>query len=166
MATGRSPGSSTTFVTKNFGYSMWRGFSTFTHFAIALQLGFHCLLRTGELLQVQAKDITVSGEYVHLYLGQTKTSFRNANVDAVHIQHRHLALLVRTWKSSVHKDSYLLSMSSTAFRSMFSKALEESVELFFQALFPTSWWRHPAFLCLSKLFRQFFAQKPSWSQSL
>eukprot|EP00438_Fugacium_kawagutii_P025114 Skav225308 [mRNA] locus=scaffold23:63154:63951:- [translate_table: standard] len=97
--------------------------SAHPQFALALQLGFHCLLRTGELMHVQAKDVTVTGEHLHVYLGQTKTSFRNANVDAVHVQHRHLAALLLLWKQSVHKDAYLLSMSPTSFRTLFNKAL-------------------------------------------
>ena len=54
------------------------------YMGIALRMGFHAVLRTGELLQIQAKDVNVKDDFVHLYLGQRKTSCRNANVDAVH----------------------------------------------------------------------------------
>ena len=51
------------------------GHTTKSSLGLALQLGFHALLRTGELLQLQAKDCTVQQDHIHLFLGQTKTSF-------------------------------------------------------------------------------------------
>ena len=96
------------------------------YLGVALQLGFHALLRTGELLQLQAKDVTVKDDFVHLYLGHTKTSFRNANVDAVHFRHHQVALLLKSWLSTASKHDFLVPDSSTKFRSLFSQALKET----------------------------------------
>lgn len=96
------------------------------HWALALQLGFHALLRTGELLQLQAKDCTVQQDHIHLFLGQTKTSFRNANVDSVHFRHHQLALLLDAWKNSVRKNGYLVDCSNTAFRTWFARGLRDT----------------------------------------
>ena len=60
------------------------------------------------------------------YTWQTKTSCRNANVDAVHFRHHQVALLLKTWLSTADKDGFLVPDSSTKFNSWFSQALKES----------------------------------------
>ena len=93
---------------------------------VALQVGFHALLRAGELFQIQANDVTVKDDFVHLYLGQTKASCRNANVDAVRFRHHQVALLLKTWLSTADKDGFLVPDSSITFSSWFSQALKET----------------------------------------
>ena len=65
-------------------------------------------------------------DFVHLYLGQTKTSCGNASVDAVHFRHHQVALLLKSWLSSASKDDFLVPDSSAKFRSWLSRALKET----------------------------------------
>lgn len=97
--------------------------STKPSWALGLQVAFHGLLRTGELLQLQAKHITCKQQFIHLHLGQTKTSFRNANVDSVHFAHSQVSLLLQAWKSVARDTDYLIDASSTTFRAWFASGL-------------------------------------------
>ena len=72
------------------------------------------------------KDVTVKDDFVHLYLGQTKTSCGNASVDAVHFRHHQVALLLKSWLSSASKDDFWVPDSSAKFRSWLSRALKET----------------------------------------
>ena len=97
---------------------------------VALQVGFHALLRAGELFQIQANDVTVKDDFVHLYLGQTKASCRNANVDAVRFRHHQVALLLKTWLSTADKNGFLVPDSSTTFSSWFFTSSERNLFAF------------------------------------
>ena len=90
---------------------------------MGLQVAFHGLLRTGELLQIPAKHITCKQQYIHLHLGRTKTSFRNANVDSVHFAHSQISLLLQAWKSVACDTDYLIDASSTTFQAWFASGL-------------------------------------------
>ena len=126
LATGRGAGSGPPFSLQTLAIFCGWAHQQNPHWALALQLGFHALLRTGELLQLQAKDCTVQQDHIHLFLGQTKTSFRNANVDSVHFRHHQLALLLGAWKNSVRKNAYLVDCSNTAFRTWFARGLRDT----------------------------------------
>ena len=86
-------------------------------------MAFHGLLRTGELLQIPAKHITCKQQYIHLHLGQTKTSFRNASVDSVHFARSQISLLLQAWKSVACDTDYLIDASSTTFQAWFASGL-------------------------------------------
>lgn len=104
----------------NFGYILWLG--SF-HQTMGVASGFSRFIRTGELLQIPAKHITCKQQYIHLHLGQTKTSFRNANVDSVHFAHSQISLLLQAWKSVACDTDYLIDASSTTCQAWFASGL-------------------------------------------
>jgi hypothetical protein len=93
--------------------------------SLGLQLAFFALLRKGAHVQANY-NITSRDDHVHLYLGQTKMSFRNAGVDAVHFGHHHVAELLQAWKAVANPEDYLIHASACAFRCWFAKGLLEN----------------------------------------
>lgn len=93
--------------------------------ALGLYLGFKGLLRTGELLNVQAKDIVLSArsDTGILYLSLTKTAALNPGSGHITIHDRCLLHLLRPWKTVAPPDQFLVSWSSSKFRSEFHRAL-------------------------------------------
>lgn len=96
--------------------------------ALGLYLGFKGLLRTGELLNVQAKDLILSakGDTAILYLGLTKTAAHNPATGHITIQDRTLIHLLKLWKSICSPDQFLIDYSSAKFRTIFAKALKDT----------------------------------------
>ena len=67
--------------------------------ALAMCLGFHALLRSGELLQVTNQDIICSDDLVVVHLAQTKMAARNAGVESTSFRHAKVAFMLQAWKS-------------------------------------------------------------------
>ena len=95
--------------------------------ALALHLAFRALLRTGELLALESKDMVLSpttGTAV-LYLGLTKTGARNPAANSVSFKDFDLIHRLHTWKSALQHTVPLIPWSATYFRTMFATALRE-----------------------------------------
>lgn len=94
--------------------------------ALALQVAFYSLLRTGELLSVQAKHVSVRpGKPIAVInLCETKVSGRRAMNEAVTLSQPHLVKQIAAWKSSVLSTSFLVPLSAHAFRAAFRDALK------------------------------------------
>ena len=93
--------------------------------ALAVFLAFRCLLRTGEMLAVTARDIVIPANSFSgvLYLGDTKTSGRNPNAGMVNLTDPTLVCLLKAWKSTVSPHAALIPWSSTKFRALFEQGL-------------------------------------------
>ena len=96
--------------------------------ALGVYLAFRCLLRTGELLSLHAKDIIVPPHAVSgvLYLGLTKTGQRNPHAGTVTFTDRTLAARLRAWKHTVAPDTPLIHWSAAQFRAQFKASLQEA----------------------------------------
>ena len=94
--------------------------------ALGIHVAFRCLLRTGELLALQARDIVITPKSptAVLYLGLTKTGARNPHAGTVSLQDTTLVRQLSKWKKSTKPDSYLIPVSSSHFRSVFKAALD------------------------------------------
>lgn len=94
--------------------------------ALALMLGFHGLLRTGELLRITSQDIICSGDLVVVNLGQTKMAARNAGVESTSFRNREVSLMLQAWKAVHQPSALLVHVSPTSFRQWFSRGLEKT----------------------------------------
>ena len=96
--------------------------------ALAVYLAFRCLLRTGELLALKAKDIVIPPKSASavLYLGLTKTGQRNPHAGTVTFTDLPLAHRLRLWKGAVPSHTPLVPWSAPKFRSKFKAALQEA----------------------------------------
>jgi len=93
--------------------------------ALAVFLAFRCLLRTGEMLAVTARDIVIPSNSCSgvLYLGDTKTSGLNPNAGMVSLTDPTLVFLLKAWKSTISPHTALIPWSSTKFRVLFEEGL-------------------------------------------
>ena len=93
--------------------------------ALGIQVAFYCWLRTGELLSVQAKHVSVRpGKPIAVInLCETKVSGRRAMSEAVTLSQPHLVKQLTAWKSAVLSNSFLIPISAHAFRAAFREAL-------------------------------------------
>eukprot|EP00438_Fugacium_kawagutii_P007999 Skav234605 [mRNA] locus=scaffold5214:352284:358006:- [translate_table: standard] len=104
------------------GYCLFKGLH---HFALSLLLCFHGLLRTGELLDVRARNIAVTdpkGPAV-ISLGFTKSGKRQGAAESVTINSEDVCRRLLQWKNSVHPNS-LLTGTNYAWRKQFASILE------------------------------------------
>lgn len=94
--------------------------------ALGVHLAFRALLRTGELLALESKDIVVSPNLCTavLYLGLTKTGARNPAAGTVHITDVDLVSRIKYWQQSLHHSQRLIPWSGSRFRQVFHSALE------------------------------------------
>ena len=67
-------------------------------FACMLALGFHGLLRTGELLKVTSQDLELSRECGILSLQQSKSGLRHGSSEAVALRDSLTLQLLDTWR--------------------------------------------------------------------
>ena len=93
--------------------------------ALGLGVAFRCLLRTGELLALQARDVVIpAGSHsAVLYLGETKTSPRYPHAGTVSCHDATLVDLLRMWKSTCDPEAFLVPWTQSRCRSAFSSAL-------------------------------------------
>ena len=92
------------------GYSLFKGLHLF---AISLLVGFHGLLRTGELLGLKARHISVShpkGPAV-ISLGLTKGGKRQGASESVTIHAEDVCRRLHQWKAIATPDSFLCGAS-------------------------------------------------------
>ena len=68
--------------------------------ALALYVAFRFLLRTGEILALENRDILISDSTVILFLGITKTGPRNPHSGSANLVDLRLASLLRKWKQT------------------------------------------------------------------
>ena len=94
---------------------------------MALQVGYYGLLRTGELLSLQAKNISVSeaADFAVLDLGLTKTSHsqRAGAADSVTVRIAHTCQQLQKWKVSHKPEDFLVPASPYLFRKLFREGL-------------------------------------------
>jgi hypothetical protein len=104
------------------GYSLFKEWTTF---ALSLLLGFHGLLRTGELLSVRAKHISVAtpkGPAV-VSLGLTKSGKRQGSAESVTVHSEDVCRRLYQWKTQVTSET-LLTGASHSWRKRFADVLE------------------------------------------
>eukprot|EP00435_Cladocopium_sp_Y103_P024855 s3415_g6.t1 len=94
-------------------------------FACMISLGFHTLLRTGEMLQVACKDLEISSQGGVLSLPQTKSGLRSGTFEAVAIRDHLTLQLLDTWKvvSNPSLGDKLWPFSAQRFRDTFRRYL-------------------------------------------
>ena len=84
--------------------------------ALALLIGFHCCLRTGELLNLRIRDINVSKTGGSVALPVTKTSRRKAAAEFVTIEDPQLLKLLHHYLPKFSQDEFLVRETPTQFR--------------------------------------------------
>lgn len=93
--------------------------------ALGLYIGFRFLLRTGELLLLENRDILVADSTVILFLGLTKTAPRNPHSGTANLVDLHLANLLRRWKATHALHDSFFCWSPQRFRAIFQQVLED-----------------------------------------
>ena len=93
-------------------------------FALSLMVGFHGLLRTGELLGLQAFQVHITGKSqpAVISLGLTKSGRRHGAAESVTITERSVIAVLWLWKQSVGPHTFLTAKPH-AWRQMFSECL-------------------------------------------
>ena len=93
-------------------------------FALSLLVGFHGLLRTGELLGLQAWQIHMTGKKspAVVSLGWTKSGKRQGAAESITITERSVLHILWLWKQSVDQHEFLTSKPH-AWRNLFSDCL-------------------------------------------
>ena len=92
--------------------------------ALSLLLGFYGMLRTGEVLGVRCKDVTVDArqQTAVVALGYTKGGKRTGAAESITIQVSEVVRRLHQWKSA-HKPATLLTPPAHTWRKKFSDAL-------------------------------------------
>ena len=94
-------------------------------FALSLLLGFHALLRTGELLALQARRITVTSKKgpAILSLGLTKTGKRQGAAESVTVHNEDVCRRLHQWLAQSKANDFLTGPSHT-WRKYFNEILK------------------------------------------
>ena len=100
-----------------------RGQKEYPKYVLGCLVAYYGLLRTGELFKLQRKHVTVVRMRVHLFLGETKMSARNASTDSTTFEHRLVAFLLQCWVSVSPPEEYLVPGPPQAFRAWLKQAL-------------------------------------------
>ena len=105
------------------GYSLFKGWPLF---ALSLLLGFHGMLRTGEILALTKGHVTVSSlnQTALLSLGLTKSGKRQGAAESVTIHLQDAIRRLAAWVQTPHASTHLCP-SSTNWRTQFSQVLEK-----------------------------------------
>ena len=104
------------------GYSLFKNMPSF---ALSLLLGFHGLLRTGELLSVKARHVAVfqaKGPAV-ITLGLTKGGKRQGAAESITVHAEDVCRRLFQWKNSVSPDT-LLTGPAHKWRKLFADTLQ------------------------------------------
>lgn len=93
--------------------------------ALALEVAFYGVLRTGELLSLSSHQVEVAPNdaCAVLNLGLTKTSQRTGAQDSVTIRVLHVCQQLRKWKQSMPLKTPLVTVSDYLFRKSFDQGL-------------------------------------------
>ena len=94
-------------------------------FALSLLVGFHGLLRTGDLLGIQAWQVNITGACspAVINLGLTKAGKRQGAAESITITERSVLCWLWLWKRSVGPHDFL-TCKPHAWRSLFNECLE------------------------------------------
>ena len=105
------------------GYSLFKGSPLF---ALSLLLGFHGLLRTGEILSITKGQVTVSSQArtAIISLGLTKSGKRQGAAESVTVHLYDAIRRLADWINSPHTSSQLCQ-SSAQWRTQFSHTLNQ-----------------------------------------
>ena len=89
--------------------------------ALGVHLGFRALLRTGELLSLESKDIVIGPKALNavLHLGLTKTGVQNLSAGSITLTDMELIQRLALWKASLKHRTPLIPWSPAKFRSIF-----------------------------------------------
>lgn len=92
--------------------------------ALSILLGYYAMLRTGELLSIQNKDVAISSDQTSavISLGYTKGGKRSGAAESVTVSVKEVIRRLEQWKAATPPGSFL-TVSPTKWRSMFSKEL-------------------------------------------
>ena len=103
------------------GWAVTKGHETF---ALSLLVGFYSLLRTGELLALQAWQIHMSSpnQPAVLNLGLTKSGKRQGASESVTLTEQHVLKHLWAWKRRVPRHTFL-TLKPHAWRDLFSECL-------------------------------------------
>ena len=104
----------------------WSIFNQHFTFGLSLLVGFYSLLRTGELLNLQAWSIhmTSSGQPAVISLGLTKTGKRQGAAESVTLTERTALKLLWHWKQTVPEHTFLTAKPHV-WRQMFNQCISE-----------------------------------------
>ena len=91
--------------------------------ATCVLLGYHCLLRTGEMLKLEAQDISASDSLVHLLLRETKVGQRLGESELVSVDDPLLVRLCRLLAEGLGPGTLLIGCSPSRFRTTWKRAL-------------------------------------------
>ena len=94
---------------------------------LVLLTGFWALLRTGELLKLQARDVIKSGSHVVLALGETKMSARDAGVENVFVPHLVTSQLLQSWAAVAKPSDQLIPVPVHIFREKMHSFCNEQI---------------------------------------
>ena len=100
----------------------WR--TSFRRAAAATILGFHCILRSGELSDAKWSDITLSSQMGTLLLPRTKSGTRYGYPESVAIRDRTLLRLLRRLQLVSPREGSIAGVSPSHYRQLFSRALQ------------------------------------------
>ena len=103
------------------GWSVTQGHETF---ALSLLVGFYALLRTGELLSLQAWQIHMvsPNQPAVINLGLTKSGKRQGAAESVTLTEKHVLQHLWGWKRRVPEHTFL-TLKPHAWRSLFSECV-------------------------------------------
>ena len=103
----------------------WARFNNHHTFGLSLLLCFYAMLRTGELLAIQSRDIqmTSSTSPAVISLGLTKGGMRQGAPESVTIGEVSVLRALWHWKQHVHPSTYLTSKPHK-WRQMFNSCIE------------------------------------------
>ena len=88
--------------------------------AVALYVGFHCLLRTSEMINLHLSQVRGWDHSMTLVLTDTKTSKRHGQTEYVPVEGP-VARILLQWAKCRLRCGPLISLSETSFRSVWSK---------------------------------------------
>ena len=103
----------------------WCRFHEYHDFGLSLLIGFYCMLRTGELLNLQARDIQMNSATspAVLSLGLTKSGKRQGAAESVTLGELSVLKALWQWKQRVTASTYLTA-KPYKWRQLFNECLD------------------------------------------
>lgn len=95
-------------------------------FGLSLLVGFYGLLRTGELLSIQAWQIHMESQFkpAVINLGLTKSGKRQGAAESITLTEQHVLAHLWAWKSKVPSHTFL-TLKPHAWRALFSECISK-----------------------------------------
>ena len=91
--------------------------------ALAILLSYHCMLRTGEMLDLQWKHIQAGTKVGLVSLQSTKSGNRYNFAESVPVSDPMLLSTIANFKARARPDSFLIARTEASFRALFRKAV-------------------------------------------